>query len=112
VRRRRPLDAKQWAKRRRRLARAGDGGGYQNPNQAVSRISLPGIHIDEVGISKRSVKVSNQRGITHDPARSIAESIRDALDPVKQPSKVKTLADMTAAERAEMQRMYGGGPKK
>ena len=41
-----------------------------------------------------------------DPARAIGKAINDALDPVKAPSKVRTLADMTLEERAEMERLY------
>lgn len=41
------------------------------------------------------------------PARALGGSIADALDPVKAPSKVRTLADMSPEERAEMARLYG-----
>lgn len=43
-----------------------------------------------------------------DPTRILARSIRDALDPAKVPSRVKTLSEMTPEEKAEMQRLYGG----
>lgn len=36
----------------------------------------------------------------------IAAAISDALDPVRAPSKVRTLADMSPAERAEMAARY------
>lgn len=43
-----------------------------------------------------------------DPARLISRSIRDALDPTKAPSKPKTFAQMSEAEKAEMRRLYEG----
>lgn len=41
------------------------------------------------------------------PEYNIAKKIRDALDPIKAPGKVKTLADMTLEERVALERQYG-----
>ena len=38
------------------------------------------------------------------------KELADALDPSKAPSRVRTLAEMTPEERAEMQRLYGARP--
>lgn len=46
-----------------------------------------------------------------DPARLVARSIEDALDPAKAPSKPKTWAQMTESERSEMRRLYERGGK-
>ena len=67
--------------------------------------------------AKHSVKIREGKtvrfGLTGttdllDPARVLAFGIRDALDPSKAPSKLKTFADMTESERAEMRRLYEG----
>lgn len=41
-----------------------------------------------------------------DPTRLLSIGIRDALDPLKAPSKVESLAQMTPEKRAEMHRLY------
>ena len=46
---------------------------------------------------------------SRNPVEGIAKSIRDALDPVKAPGKVKTFAEMTPEEQAEMKRLYERG---
>lgn len=43
---------------------------------------------------------------------SYAERIAAALDPTAAPGKVRTLADMTPEERAEMVRLYAKPPTK
>lgn len=47
------------------------------------------------------------RSFTRRDGTPLAQKLKDALDPDKQPSKVKTLKDMTPAEHAEMHRLYG-----
>lgn len=47
--------------------------------------------------------------IPRDPSRFIGKQIRDALDPTKAPSKPKTFAEMSDAEREEMCRLYERG---
>lgn len=46
-------------------------------------------------------------GISRSPTEGIAKAIRDALDPVRAPSAVRTLADMTEEEIQELERKYG-----
>ena len=41
------------------------------------------------------------------PAIGLSHGINDAMDPATAPGKVRTLADMSEEERAEMQRLYG-----
>lgn len=41
------------------------------------------------------------------PGFQIAKAIRDALDPVRAPGKVKTLADMSEEEKRELEKLYG-----
>jgi hypothetical protein len=48
--------------------------------------------------------------IPRDPSRVIGKQIRDALDPTKAPSKPKTFAEMTEAERQEMRKLYEKKP--
>ena len=45
--------------------------------------------------------------LKNNPANTLARAISNALDPDKAPGKVRTLADMSEEERAEMQRLYG-----
>ena len=45
------------------------------------------------------------------PAIAIGKAISDALDPIKAPSKVRCLADMTPEERDEMIRRYSKNTK-
>lgn len=45
-----------------------------------------------------------------DPHYVLAEKLTEALDPVRAPGEVKTLADMTQEERAEMARLYARKP--
>lgn len=47
-----------------------------------------------------------------DPAHAIARQITEALRPELAPSAVQTLATITPEKRAEMDRLYGKGPKK
>jgi hypothetical protein len=46
------------------------------------------------------------------PLDEKARQLVEALDPARAPGKAKTLKDMTPAERAEMERLYGAGSKK
>jgi hypothetical protein len=41
------------------------------------------------------------------PAAALSKVIEDALDPMKQPGKVRRLADMTSGEKAALERQYG-----
>lgn len=43
--------------------------------------------------------------------RRLRQKLRDALDPSLAPGPVKSFKDMTAAERAELQRLYGAALK-
>jgi len=45
--------------------------------------------------------------LIRDPALALTEYIRAGLRPRRQPAPVKTLADMTPEERAEMAALYG-----
>lgn len=46
----------------------------------------------------------------YNPAFAIAGKFTDAVDPTKQDGAVRTLAEMTPEQRAEMERLYGTGP--
>jgi hypothetical protein len=50
---------------------------------------------------------SKSRSFTRRDGTHLAQRLKEALDPTKQPGKVKTLKDMTPAERREMQQLYG-----
>jgi hypothetical protein len=59
----------------------------------------------------RMATVSNGRSFSwanegHSPSVGIAMALRDALDPRTAPKAVKTFADMSESERAEMRRLY------
>lgn len=65
--------------------------------------------------NSEGVAVSQARHSGYDagsPALAIGAAIRAALDPARAPKPVKSLATMTDEERAEMQRLYGAGPKR
>ena len=47
------------------------------------------------------------RGLSSSPAGGVAKAIRDALDPVRAPSKVRTLADMTEEELLALETRTG-----
>jgi hypothetical protein len=51
--------------------------------------------------------LANKKTYSGSPALGIAKAIRDALDPVRAPSKVRTLADMSEAEVAELEARLG-----
>lgn len=50
---------------------------------------------------------SKTRSFDRRDGTPLQQRLRDALDPAKAPSKVKSFKDMTPEERAEMQRLYG-----
>lgn len=53
-------------------------------------------HVTAAGFTGTGIETAEKRGL------EIGERIRDALDPTKAPSKVRTLADMTPEERASL----------
>jgi len=50
---------------------------------------------------------AKSRSFTRRDGSPLTQALRDALDPAKAPSKVRSYKDMTPEERAEMQRLYG-----
>lgn len=81
------------------------------------RIGRNGTVVTSHGDGSASVGLSQNGRFSRSPSLAIAKAIRDALNPTKQPSRVRTLADMTPEEREEMRRLYApkskapkGGP--
>lgn len=59
-------------------------------------------------VGKLSVPINLVNGrTTKDPGSCFQIAIRDALDPSKMPGRCRTLADMTAEERAAIEAQYG-----
>lgn len=51
-------------------------------------------------------RIQNNPNASYDPARRIGAAIAEALDPVKAPGRVRTLADMTPEEREKIIAQY------
>lgn len=53
----------------------------------------------------------HDRSISNDPAYGVARAISHALDPVRAPSKGRSLANMTDEERRQLEQAYGASVK-
>jgi len=107
-----PKTRKSIRKLRGRLHHGGDSLGRIGPSNKINvrvcedtRDPETG-HFTDVEIAVLPPSMSERRGIGlgvgADPAFVIAQRITAALDPVRAPGRVKTLADMSAAERAQL----------
>lgn len=74
----------------------------------VTQINLTNKYKDR---KKASVDVTDYRNkggrLNHDPKLAVANSITDALDPVKAPTKGRSLADMSEEEKEALAAQYG-----
>jgi hypothetical protein len=101
-----------YARRRLAMGRRGKPGGLRvavppGPGTRIGHIAS----VDMPGASRnthqRMASVSsNKVGGFYSPTYDVARAISDALDPVKAPGKVRTLADMTPEERETLTKRY------
>jgi len=73
---------------------------------------VSGVYLgDDVPKSRSVIAYTDGRRIG-DPARMVGAAISDALDPTKQSSRVKRLADMSPEEIATLEKSLGAKVKR
>jgi hypothetical protein len=90
---------------RRKEVKKTIGGGFMD----VIGIEGRGEGTGKKPVGKKDMKMSTigHKSGFYNPAASIAENIKDAMDPMKVPSRGRTLADMTQEEREAIRTKYG-----
>lgn len=111
--------AKREIMARRRIMKGGTNKAHVDAAAFTDGLATSGVSISNIDETRkgtgrqanrhrtRMASVSTGKSQFYNASHSIGNAITNALDPTRANGKVRTLADMTPEERAELERQYG-----